>query len=132
MNEKLKHQEAFEYYYAMGDSRGYRQVAQKMNASLTSVNKWAQEFGWQEKVQLRDQNNAKKLEIKTDIKVVDDKAKMLNIVRSGINKFIQNLNNGLVDISTVADYERLVKMGLLLQGETQVDDQQKITIEIVK
>lgn len=117
MIETLKHREAFEYYYGLGESRSLKKVCQKYTVSIPALKNWSKAFNWQERVQLRDQNNAEKLEQKTDIKVVDDKAKMLNIVRYGINLFAENLKKKLVAIDNVQDFERLVKMGLLLQGE---------------
>jgi len=55
MKETLRHREAFEYYYVLGNDRSYPQVASKFTVSLTSVKKWAKEFNWQQRVQDRYQ-----------------------------------------------------------------------------
>jgi len=115
MIETLKHKEAFEYYYSLGDKRSLKQLMQKYSVSIAALNNWSRAFDWQERVQIRDKNNALELEKRTDIKVVDDKAKMLSVVRAGINLFIENLKAGKVKVETIADLDRLIDKSLLLQ-----------------
>jgi len=52
MKEKLKHKEAFEYYYSLGENRGLRKVAQKFNKTLTAVANWSKAFNWQDRIEI--------------------------------------------------------------------------------
>lgn len=123
MVETLKHKTAFEEYYLLGDHRSYSKVAQKLSVSKTSIKKWAKNFDWIEKVQLRDQNNAKKLEAKTDIKVIDDKAKILGISRRLLDMYVKKLNEQIgAEIESLADLEKVVKINLGVQGDKSMKD----------
>ena len=51
MQETLRHQQAFEYYYMLGANRNYSKVAEHFGVSNVSVTKWADAFGWKNKVQ---------------------------------------------------------------------------------
>lgn len=80
MIETLRHKEAFEYYYKLGDKRSLVQVKQKFSVSEVSVNKWNKLFGWQQRVKERDEQNALALAKKNDSKLIRDKVKDLKLV----------------------------------------------------
>jgi transposase len=117
MKEQQKHIEAFEYYYGKGDTRGYRDVAQHFGISLTSVTNWAKAFNWQERVEQRNIEVAKKLEAKTISTVVNEKANYRKIIKAQISNYVKRLSTNEIKIESVADFERLVKLDLLLMGE---------------
>jgi len=60
MKETLRHKEAFEYYYNLGEKRGLREVTQNFNITLTAVANWSKAFNWQERVAIRDNEVAQK------------------------------------------------------------------------
>jgi len=64
MRETLRHVKALNYYYELGDSRGYPAVAREFTVSRTSVKKWAKEFDWQKRIEQRDIENAKEVKKK--------------------------------------------------------------------
>ena len=120
MIETLRHKEAFECFYLLGgkaSKSNCSKVASEFHISERTFWNWYKQFGWQERVQLRDQNNAEKIAEKTDTQVVDDKARMLGIVREAITEFKKNLSQKIVQVMTISDLEKLVKLALLLQGE---------------
>ena len=118
MKETLKHTEAFELFYGMGSERSLQKLSSALHISRQALTNWSRQFNWQDRVQLRDANNAKRLEAKTDTKIVDDKAKMLSIVKYGLNVFSEKLKKGQIEITSIADLDKLVKNALLLQGES--------------
>jgi uncharacterized protein YjcR len=122
--EKLKHKEAFEYYYSLGDKRTLKQVAEKFEVSDNSARKWSHYFNWQQRIIDRDEENAKKLEKKTNTSIVQEKAKYRKIIQDSINSYMGNLDKGNIEITNVADLEKLIKLDLLLMGEAT--DKQKI------
>ena len=144
MKETLKHKEAFEYYYSLGDTRALPQVSQKFKVSLVTAKRWSAAFNWQERVEQRDIENAKKLEEKTDTAVVATKANYrkeikssLNVIKAAIGTAIENkkLRSDL-SVEDVADlnrltqaYERLVKLDLLLMGEAT--DKHDVAFELL-
>ena len=110
MQETLKHKEAFEYYYCLGDSRGYREVTQKFNVTLTSIANWGKAFNWQERIIQRDIEVSKKLEKKTNTTVINEKANYRKIIKD-------SLANIKMKPESIRDMEILIKLDLLLMGE---------------
>lgn len=124
MNETLRHQQAFEYYYSLGHERSYPQVASEFTVSLTSIKKWAKTFKWQQRVQERDINNAQILEEKTDTKMVDARSKYLLVIQATLYHFMKALKSGNIRINSVKDLETLAKLELLLrEGEAPSKDE---------
>lgn len=114
MIETLKHKEAFEFYYSLGDKRNYPKVAQQFTVSRTSVKKWASAFNWQERILERDRKLGKQLEKVTNKSIVEEKARLLSVVKGSLNKFIERLKSGAIVPNSIADLDRLVKLYLLL------------------
>ena len=130
MKEQLHHKEAFEYYYTLGDKRNIMQVAQEYNVSRAAVAKWSKAFSWQERIEQRDMDNARLLEKKTNNTIVNEKANYRKIIKAAMAKFVENLKNGKVDVETIQDAERLVKLDMLLMGEATEAERSDINITI--
>lgn len=60
MKETLRHKEAFEYYYSLGPTRSIPQVARQYSVSVAAVKKWSRAFNWQERIEQRDIENARR------------------------------------------------------------------------
>ena len=123
MKETLQHTEAFEYYYGLGDKRSQRLVAGKYGVSGKTIAKWSKAFNWQERIELRDMENSRLLEKKTNNTIVNEKANYRKLIKAAISTFVGNLNAGKVDVLSVQDMERLVKLDLLLMGEATERDE---------
>jgi len=119
--ETLRHSEAFDYYYAMGPNRSYSAVADKFGISGVSVMKWARSFDWTNRVRERDKQNATVLNAITDSAVIDQHEKILKVVDKLIDQCATTDSNGnivpKIHCSSVQDFERVVKLFLLLKGE---------------
>jgi hypothetical protein len=135
MKETLRHKEAFEYYYILGDKRSYPQVASKFTVSRTSIKKWSKAFNWQERVEQRDIEIGKGLEAKTNENVVNTKADyraeikvQFSIFKFMLNKLIEKFKNNepleiknLDNLKIVVDsYEKLIRLDLTLIGEASI------------
>lgn len=123
MAETFQQKEAFEYYYSMGGDRSYTQVAQRFNVSKTTVGKWGKNYNWLERVEQRDIENSRRLEKKTNNTIVNEKANYRKLIKAAISTFVGNLNAGRVDVLSVQDVERLIKLDLLLMGEATERDE---------
>jgi len=128
MKETLKAKEMFELYYSMGSDRSLDALRKKLVSemsqnepekipSLPTLKRWSKNFNWQERVEQRDMDNAKRLEKKTNTTVVNEKANYRKIIKEAFDIFKENLRNGEVEIKTVQDMERLAKLDLLIMGE---------------
>jgi len=142
LKETLRHREALEYYYSLGQKRSLTLVAHKFNVSKQSVTKWNKNFNWQKRVELRDIENAKLLEKKTNKAVVNTKADyrteikaQLGILKALLNKVIKDIKNeSAFDIGSVNElkdiinsYEKLSKLDLLMMGEATERGELNIT-----
>jgi len=135
MQEFLKHREAYEYYYQLGESRNLKKVAEQFKVILTTAENWSKSFNWQERILLRDKKIADEVMSVTDTKIIDEKAKILNIVKEGITFFVKGLKPDRittvknkdgkdiqvftpeVKVNTVDGFDKLVRLYLLLTGE---------------
>jgi len=131
VKETLRHKEAFEYYYSLGDNRSYPKVALKFTVSKTSIKKWAKNFNWQERIELRDINNGKELEKKVDKAIVNSKADYRALIKKVVKKFEQKLKDGKIRIERPEDLNVMAKLDLLLMGESP-DDDLEITVKLIK
>jgi hypothetical protein len=137
MIETLRHKEAFDYYYSLGDKRGLREVAQKFDISLTAIGKWSKNFNWQLRVQQRDIENSKNLEKKTNKGVINAKADfrrtifaLHQLLKRSLNEFIKSNNLiGIIDakdllrITTILDKLARLEMGFVgenMDGEKEI------------
>ncbi len=50
----------------------------------------------------------------TNNSIVEEKARLLSVVKGSLNKFIERLRSGAIVPNSIADLERLVKLYLLL------------------
>lgn len=122
MQEKLRHREAFEYYYSLGSSRSYPQVASQFTVSLTSVKKWAKEFNWQVRVRDRDIKNARKLAKQTDETLLEAKTKYLTIIQNTLQEYEAALQSGDIKINSVKDLAALANLEMSLREEVPEED----------
>ncbi len=55
MKEKWTHKDAFESYLLMGPSRSFGELANRTGFAVTTLSRWNKEFGWAERVAMRDE-----------------------------------------------------------------------------
>ena len=141
--ETLKHIEAFESYYQMGKNRSLRDLADTLGVSYTSVFNWSKAFNWGEKIKERDAEIAAKVKERSIEEEVDLRSQFNLGIESAVRLFLNNLNNGLVKVETIQDFERLGKLYLEFNKAAAVEEQSacatsmadeavNFTIEIVK
>ena len=117
MKETLKHKQAFNFYYALNDTRALPQVSQEFNVSLVTAKRWSKEFNWQERIGQRDIGNAKKLEAKVDKVIVNSKADYRTLINKVVKKFEEKLTAGKIRIDKPEDLSIMAKLDLLMMGE---------------
>ena len=119
--EKPIQKEAFEIYYHLGDKRSLKKVAEKVDRTERTVAGWSRAFNWVDRCKQREIEdvrnqtldkatlNAETTEIKTRYRI------MINNLMAKASKKIAD---GSLGIKNVSDYERMVKLDLLLMGES--------------
>lgn len=140
MKETLRHTEAFEYYYSLGNRRSYPQVALKFVVSRTSIVKWACAHKWAKRVQQRDIKIARRLKKKTDTAVVNSRADYRKEIKENLRllkailgtalrkvvdkdgnliktELVVSVNNAKNVAAIIQAYEKLVKLDLLICGD---------------
>ncbi len=122
MIEKQIHLDAFEYFYSLGGAATDKNVSKmsvKCQVSERTIWRWYKEFGWKERVQLRDIDVQKRVEKKTNETIADNKAKYLSYVHKLFDDWKRKVDQGHVpvEIKSVSDVDKVVKLGLLLQDE---------------
>jgi hypothetical protein len=131
MIETLKHQEAFNYYYAMKD-RNLKAVAKHFGYGVRTVEKWSSEFAWQHRIHQRDSENAEKVEAKTNESIVESivevKARYLEIIKESIGIYVQNLKLGKVKVNSIQDLERLAKLEIYLREDGASEEDKIVNI----
>ena len=132
MKETLRHREAFEYYYSLGDKRSYPKVASKFTVSRTSIKKWAKAFNWQTRIEQRDIENSKTLAKKTNKAVVNSKADYRALIKETVDIYKQKLKDGKIKVNKPQDLDTLAKLDLVLMGEANENEQHKLIFEIIE
>ena len=115
--ETLKHQEAFDFYYSLGEDRSYAKVAEQFNVSIGTVAKWAGSFSWQRRIVERDRKIALQMQRALDKQILEDKKSYRKIIQASVKKYIDNLTDGKVTINSVKDFDTLVRLDKLLMDD---------------
>jgi len=126
MKETLRHKEVFEYYYSLGEKRGLRKVGHKYDVSRSAIGKWSKAFNWQERVEQRDIENAKKLETEVNKAVVSSKADYRALIKKVVKEFENRLEAGKIRIAKPEDLSIMAKLDLLMMGEATEKEEHKI------
>ena len=107
--ETLRHQEAFDFYYSLGDDRSYAKVADRFNVSTGTVTKWAGSFSWQRRVVERDRKIALQMQRELDKQILQDKKNYRKIIQATINKYVENFKAGKVEVTSIKDLIALIE-----------------------
>ena len=113
-NETVRHQSAFDYYYALGDDRSYAKVADQFNVSIGTINRWAGSFAWQRRVVERDHKISLQMQRETDKQILNDRKAYRNIIKASIETYINNLKKGKISIDKVSDLRALMDIDMRL------------------
>jgi len=142
MTETLRHREAFEYYYSLGHDRSLEKVAEKFKVTSKTTYTWSADFGWQDRLILRDKAISEKLTEATDAAIVNEKSKLINITKASIARYVEALKETRtlfdkdgkpiplpkVSITNPSTFIELTKLYLQLLGES-AEEQINIIIE---
>lgn len=108
--------QAFDLYYGMGEKRSLEAVAAGCGRSTRTIGEWSRSFGWKDRVVQREIEDAANQGSVAN-SVIDAKAEYRKIIRALIAGFVKDYKAGKVRIKNITDFERVVKLDLMLLGE---------------
>ena len=121
--EKQEHRDAFEMWYLLGndtptDVRA-EILAEEFNRARSTIYEWKRRYHWDERSEERDLKIHEKVERRTNQTITDNKVRYLELVHKSIEKYEDDIKNGLipVEIKKSTDLDRVIKLALLIQGE---------------
>ena len=109
---------AFEIYYMLGEKRSLRAVAEEIGRTERTVAGWSRSFNWVSRVTQRNIEDAKnRREEQINTQITDVRTKYRIIINNFMAQLSKDVLDGKIKIRNVQDFERLVKLDLLLMGE---------------
>jgi hypothetical protein len=111
--------EAFEIYYQMGDKRSLKAVAEKVDRTERSVAGWSRTFNWVDRVSQREIEEAKYSDNMDEIlaQTVASKTSYRIMISNLMKQVSRKIARGELAVRNIQDFERMVKLDLLLMGE---------------
>ena len=109
---------AFEMYYGLGDRRSLRAVAETIGRTERTVAGWSRSFNWVARVTQRNiENSQNKREEAINTQLTDVRARYRVIINNFMAELSKRVLRGEIRVRNIQDFERLVKLDLLLMGE---------------
>lgn len=109
---------AFELYYGLGEKRSLKAVAETIGRTERTVAGWSRSFNWVARVTQRNiENSQNKREEAINTQLTDVRAKYRVIINNFMAELSKRVVKGEIKIRNIQDFERLVKLDLLLMGE---------------
>lgn len=119
--ETKRHIEALDLFYRLGGGAATDavadEVAKNMHIHERTVWKWFENFHWRKRMDEWNEEVALQTKTKSIADAVETKARHRVIVSKMVDKFEVAFDNGDISLSSVGDYEKLVKLDLILMGE---------------
>ena len=118
--ENSVQREAFEFYYGLGDQRSLKAVAIQFKRSERTVAGWSRAFNWVDRVSQREIEDSKNNALDKAMlnsHTTDVKTRYRIMINNLMAKASKKIASGELTIRNVQDFERVVKLDLLLMGE---------------
>lgn len=109
---------AFEIYYELGDKRSLKTVAETIGRTERTVAGWSRSYNWVSRVTQRNIEEAQnKHGDAVNTQLTDVRTKYRILINNLMANFSKDVTEGKVKIKNVNDYEKLVKLDMLLTNE---------------
>ena len=125
--------QAFELYYSMGEKRSLEAVASACSKSTRTIGEWSRQFRWKDRILQKEiEETAEKGSVANA--VIDAKAEYRQIIRALVATFVKDYKQGKIKIKNIQDFERLVKLDLLLLGDPteRIQQEGKQNVELTE
>lgn len=126
MKEEQTHRDAWNLYFQLrqqgkSKSEAIATVARHHNVSERAIWRWKKKFNWDERESIRAAEINRKTEEQLNEQLADFKAQYLKLLNDLIFQVMQERDTSVSDalsISSIPDLERVIKLALLIQGES--------------
>lgn len=136
-NETDRQHEAYEMYFALGDSINVRKkilkIQEELDVSYATLFDWRKRLEWDRRCAERKKKVRRRVELRTEKDMVETRARYLDIIDMSIDDYLERINanpEDMVKITNTVDMDRLFKLGLLLMGEATSRSDNKTPEEI--
>ena len=121
--------EAFEYYFALGPGRSYRDVAEHFGASKTAVANMAEREGWQQRIAEREEKVRQESEQKSNESIEEMRARHLKLLRLMQHKALEVLQRAPLErtIDGIKTLDLVIRQERVARGEPS--EHTTVTIE---
>ena len=130
--KKQNKDEIFEKYFAMGASRTLANLAKELDIKLSKLYRWSRKDAWVDKIRIREEEVLEKVQEDNLLNAVNLKKYYLKGSDAIIRKFLLRLEGGGMVACDVPEFEKLVKLNLLLLGEDTDHVSQDIKITVTE
>lgn len=131
--ENQLQREAFEIYYYLGDKRTLKAVADKVNRTERCVAGWSRSHNWVDRVKQREIEDARNAGIASlNEHTTDIKTRYRIMIANLMTQANKLIADGDLKIKNIPDFERVVKLDLLLMGEATERGDNTNTTELSK
>lgn len=131
--ENSLQKEAFEIYYHMGDKRSLRAVADKVERTERTIAGWSRAFSWVDRVKQREIEDARNMGGEAlNSQTTDVKTRYRILMNNLMAKASVKIADGSLGIRNIQDLEKVVKLDLLLMGESTDRQDSTATTELSK
>ena len=119
---------AFVKYRDLQSRRSIKKVAELSDgAQISKFNRWSSEFKWVDRARAYDDHidelRRNKIDNVINKNLTKYKAKCGLILDDLLNLFMENLNQGKIEIKSIRDLERLIKLQMaLFEGDSSEED----------
>lgn len=117
--ENKLQREAFEIYYALGEIRSLKRVAEQVKRTERTVAGWSRDFSWVDRVKQREIEEAKNADKNAlNSQTTDVKTRYRILINNLMAQASKDIKEGKLKIRNSQDLERVIKLDLLLMGES--------------
>lgn len=127
--EEVRHLEAFQYYYSLGDDRSLNLVSKQLQIGLITVKRWSIKFEWQKRIIDLENIVKDKLQKEFVNDIVKQKKENLKIVIALLNLAKQQINDKKLKPKDISDIDKLLKLHALLTGDPTERNQNEILVK---
>lgn len=128
--ENTLQREAFDIYYMLGDRRSLKAVADRIGRTERTVAGWSRTFSWVDRVKQREIEEEKAVGGGINSHTTDVKVRYRILMNNLLAKASEKIAKGELCIRNIQDLERVVKLDLLLMGESTENSSSTATTEL--
>lgn len=129
--ENTLQREAFEIYYMLGDKRSLKAVADKIGRTERTVAGWSRSFSWVDRVKQKEIEDARNEGTGAlNSQTTDVKVRYRILMNNLLAKASEKIAKGELAVRNIQDLERVVKLDLLLMGESTENTTTNNTTEL--